>query len=296
MKYLRSPFLQFVFLGIAIYIAHGAFSQQKANTDATTIVISALAVEQIEAAWEKRWMRPPTPTEREGQISALVEGDVLYREALALGLDRDDPLLRRLLAQKLRRMVQDLAMGTPPTEVELKAFFDANAEKYLDPERITITQIFFDPDKRGDATLKDAETAKLKLQAAGTPDDKARKMGDAFMLQSYFPQRTQVEIAKVLGSGFAKAAFELGEGEWHGPVLSGYGVHLVYLHARTAAAPPDFALIKNRVQQDWELQRRRDFTAKYIEGLMAKYKVVVEDASKSESPDDVVVAITADGE
>jgi parvulin-like peptidyl-prolyl isomerase len=194
-----------------------------------------------------------------------------------LELGKDDPVLRRLLARKLERMVQDISMGVEPTDEELKAYFEAHADDYLEPEWLTLTQIYFDPDKRGDDTLADAEAAKLKLQASEDPVEASSGMGDSFMLQSYFPGRSQQEVAKVLGQGFADSVFKLSAGEWHGPVLSGYGVHLVYIHSRQEAVMPEFAAVKDRVLEDWKTQRRIDFTEEYVDTLMDKYTVVIEE-------------------
>jgi parvulin-like peptidyl-prolyl isomerase len=277
MKFLRLPLVQFVLVGIGIYLIYAFVARQNEEQDDTTIVVSAQQVALMEANWQKRWMRAPTPEELDGQIKQTVQESMLYREAVAMGLDKNDPVIRRQLAMKLERLVQELVSGVEPTEEELKAYFETHKADYLDPERITLTQIFFDPDKRGDATLTDAETLKLKLQSMSNPAEDGKDLGDSFMLQSYFPGRTQMEIAKVLGGGFAESVFKLSEGEWHGPVLSGYGAHLVYLHGRLKAQPPEFDPIRDRVLVDYMTQKRIDARDLFIEGLFEKYEVVIEE-------------------
>jgi hypothetical protein len=178
---------------------------------------------------------------------------------------------------KLERMVQDLVMGVEPTDEDLKSYFETHKADYLEPERITLTQIFFDPDKRGDATLTDAETLKLKLQSMSNPAEDGKDLGDSFMLQRYFPGRSQMEIAKVLGGGFAESVFKLSDGEWHGPVLSGYGAHLVYIHGRVEAPAPVFADVKDRVLSDYQVRKRLDAKELFVEGLFEKYEVIVEE-------------------
>mgnify|MGYP001601240874 FL=1 len=185
MKFLKTPLVQFLLLGLVVYLAYAIFAKQAEEVEETTVVISAREVEWMESNWQKRWMRAPTEEEREGFMQQYVRENLLYREALALGLAEDDPVIRRMLAQKLERMVQDLAVGGEPTEEELKGYFEAHADDYLDPERITITQVFFDPDQRGDATLADAEAAKLNLQTLEDPADASKGMGDPGMLRSY---------------------------------------------------------------------------------------------------------------
>ena len=276
MKFLKSPLVQILVVGAVVFFAYGFFNQQAEEEADTTVVINAAEVAWMEANWEKRWMRPPTESEREGFIQQYVRETVLSREAMALELDQDDPVIRRMLALKLERMVQDLAMGVEPTDEELKAYFEANSDDYLKPERLTMTQIFFDPDKRGDDTLGDAEVEKLKLQALDDPSEDSKGLGDSFMLQSYYPERTEMEVAKVLGGGFAESVFKLSEGEWHGPVLSGYGVHLVYIHSQQPPVLPEFSLVRDRVLQNWQVKQRTDAVEEYVGKLMEKYTLVIE--------------------
>ena len=282
MRFLKYPLVQFLLIGAVIYLAYAFFTQQVEETEETTIVIRSAEVAWMDAMWEKRMMRPATEEEREGMLKQQIQEMVFHREAIALGLDQNDPVIRRQLAMKLERMVQDLATGIEPTEEELKGYFEAHKADYLEPERLTLTQIFFDPDKRGDTTLSDAEAEKLKFQALENPLEAAQGQGDSFMLQSYYPERTEMDVAKVLGRGFAESAFDLTEGEWHGPILSGYGVHLVYVHSRLAPAEPQFTSIKDRVLQDYQVQQRLDAEEKYIESLLEKYEVVIEEKSTPE--------------
>jgi hypothetical protein len=282
MKFLRSPLVQFLLVGAVIFFVYSFFEKKEEEGRARTIVINAQELEWLETTWKKRWMRPPTEAEREGIIRQYVQENILYREAMALGLDKDDPVIRRMMAQKLERMVQDLASGVEPTDEELKGYFELNKADYIDPERITITQIFFDPDQRGDNTLTDAEAAKATLMALENPAEGGAALGDSFMLQRYFPGRTEMEIAKVLGGGFAESVFKLSDGTWHGPVLSGYGTHLVYVHGRQTASAPEFDVVKERVLSDYLTQKRIEARDLFIEGLFEKYEVVVEEGSEIE--------------
>ena len=150
-------------------------------------------------------------------------------------------------------------------------------DRYQPPDLITLTHVFLDPDKRGDQTLKDAETIKAKLIALKEPPQDARAFGDPFMLQSYYPERSEAELLKLFGSGFARSVFELAPGQWHGPVLSGYGTHLVYVHVHQEAEPPKFAEVEKQVRQDWEDDKREQLNDQYIASLMGRYDVTIED-------------------
>jgi hypothetical protein len=192
-----------------------------------------------------------------------------------MGLDQGDEVIRRRLAQKLLFLTSDLLQPAEPSEDDLRAYFEHNLERYRSPGLFTITQVFVDPDKRGDRTLDDARAIKASLDA--TDPAVAGAAGDRFMLQPYYPERTQGEIGKLFGSEFAQSVSELGPGEWHGPVLSGYGVHLVYVHSRVVASTPSFALTRESVREDWIEHRRAVLNDKFLEGLLSRYDVVIEE-------------------
>ena len=194
-----------------------------------------------------------------------------------MGLDKDDTIVRRRLAQKLEFLSQDLIRPSPPSEAELLAYFEAHSERYRPPDLITMTHIFLDPDKRGDRTLEDAEAVKVELEALEQPPQDGRDFGDPFMLQSYYPERSQDELAKLFGGEFALSVFALEPERWHGPVLSGYGVHLVYLHQRQDAPAPTFSGVEDRVRQDWEEEKRRDLNEQFVAGLLDRYTVIIEE-------------------
>ncbi len=169
-KAAKEPLLQFLLIGAAIFALYGIYAPQENSGQERTITITAGEIDWMETSWKKRWGRPPTPEERQGLIKAYVKESVMYREALAMGLDKDDTIIRRRLAQKLEFLSQDLAKPAPPAEEDLKAYFIAHTDRYQTPDLITFTQIFIDPDKRGDQTLPNAEKIKVKLTALGKTD------------------------------------------------------------------------------------------------------------------------------
>ena len=227
MKLLREPLLHFMFIGAAIYLLYGVFAEPLPEGDDKTIVVSAGEIEWMQASWQKRWNRPPTAQEFDGLIQQYIKETVLYREALTMGLNQHDQVIRRRLAQKLEFLAKDLVALTPPTDEELLTYFDAHQARYQEPARYTFTQVFIDPDKRGDATLDDAEAIKASLIVKGDAVEDPGALGDDFMLQNWYPEKDAVEIQKLFGSGFTESLVELSPGQWHGPILSGYGVHLV---------------------------------------------------------------------
>ena len=276
MKLLREPLLHFLFIGAAIYLAFGLFAEPVTEETDKTIVVSAGEIQWMQSSWQKRWNRPPTDKEMDGLVQQYIKETVLYREALTMGLNQHDQVIRRRLAQKLEFLAKDLVALTPPTEEELQAYFDEHQERYQQPVLYTFTQVFVDPDKRGDATLADAEKIKAKLIAQGDAIEDAVALGDDFMLQNYYPEKDSVEIQKNFGSGFTASLVDLSPGQWHGPVLSGYGTHLVYVSNVSEPPAPVFAELRERVTQEWKTERGEEINKKFYASLRDRYTIVIE--------------------
>jgi hypothetical protein len=273
----KEPLLQFLIIGAAIYGAYVLFAAPEDDYRDTVVLVDANRIDAVISEWESRWNRPPTRQEIEGLIQAYIKEDVLYRQAVAMGLNEDDPITRRRMAQKLEFLTSDLARLQQPTDGELEQFFEQNQESYRDPNLISFTQIFIDPDARGDATLDDAAEILAQLMAAGEPTEKTMQLGDRFMLQNYFASATELDVRRQLGSGFSEQVMKLEPGRWHGPVLSGYGVHLVYVFDFTEAPPAEFEVVQARVLEDWHTQKREEFNEQFLESLKSRYEIIVEE-------------------
>jgi peptidyl-prolyl cis-trans isomerase C len=273
----KEPLVHFLAIGAVIFIFNGFMGQQKVSENEKDVTITAGEITWLANTWKKRWNRPPTKEEQEGLVTQYVRETILYREAIAMGLDKGDSVIRRRLAQKLEFLFKDLVNPAPPSSEELLAYFEEHIASYQPPDLITMSHIFIDPDLRGDQTLKDAETIKAKVIALKQPPGNKVSFGDPFMLQSYYPQRSQAELAKLFGKGFVKPVFKLEPGQWHGPVLSGYGVHLVYIHEHRQAEPILLAEVEEQVRQDWEGDKREHLNEQFVDNLMARYDVTIED-------------------
>ena len=279
---LREPLVHFMFIGAVIYLLYGAFAEPVPEADDKTIVVTAGEIEWMQTAWQKRWNRPPTAEEFDGLIQQYIKETVLYREALTMGLNKHDMVIRRRLAQKLEFLAKDLVALTPPTDEELQTYFSEHQERYQEPVLYTFTQVFVDPDKRGDATLDDAEVIKATLIAQGDAIDDAGALGDDFMLRNYYPEKDQVELRKLFGSGFTEALVKLSPRQWHGPVLSGYGVHLVYVSNVSEPPLPVFAEMRERVSQDWKIETGEEINEKFYANLREQYTIVIEEPEQKD--------------
>ena len=283
MKLLHEPLMHFLVIGAAIYLLYGMFAEPVMDETDKTIVVSAGEIEWMQSSWQKRWNRPPTQKELNGLIQQYIRETVLYREALTMGLNQHDQVIRRRLAQKLEFLARDLVALTPPTGEELQAYFAENRDRYQEPVRYTFTQVFIDPDKGGDATLADAEAIKATLIATGDALEDPGALGDDFMLPNYYPEKDPLEIRKYFGNGFAESLVELSPGQWHGPVLSGYGVHLVFVSTISEPPAPVFEELRERVVQDWKTEQGEELNEKFYASLRERYSVVIEEPEQDDS-------------
>ncbi len=271
------PLIQFLIIGACIYGAYALFGTPEEDFRDTRVHVDSARINAFISEWESRWNRPPTREEIDGLIQSYIKEDVLYRQAVAMGLNEDDPITRRRMAQKLEFLTSDLAMMVQPAEGVLEQYFEDNNEVYRAPDLMTFSQVFFDPDSREDSTLEDAAKALVILQAAGVPTEESMQVGDGFMLQSDFVSVTAAEAARQMGTGFVEAVVQLEPGSWHGPVLSGFGVHLVYVYSYEKSPPPVFEDVQAAVLENWQFEQREQFNADFLENLKSRYEIVIDE-------------------
>jgi len=279
---LREPLVHFTIIGAVIYLLYGIYAEPVPEADDKTLVVTSGEIEWMQTAWQKRWSRPPTAEELDGLVRQYIRETVLYREALTMGLNQHDTVIRRRLAQKLEFLAKDLVTLTPPTEEELRAYFGLHQQRYQEPVRYNFTQIFLDRDKRGDATLDDAEMIKATLIAKGEAIEDAGALGDGFLLQNEYREMSQAEIQKLFGSDFAESLVEKSPGQWHGPLLSGYGVHLVYVSHISDPPPRGFGEVRERVVQDWTTEKSEELNEQFYASLRDQYTVVIEEPAEKD--------------
>ena len=273
----KEPLIQFLLIGACIYGAYGLFAPPEESDLDTIVVVDANRINGFVAQWSSRWNRPPTKEELDGLVNGYVREEILYRQAVAMGLDEDDPVTRRRMAQRLEFLTSDLAKLVEPDEAELEQYLRDNIDQFRTPDLISFIQVFFDPDARGDDTLDDANKALEELKTAGVPDPENLQAGDGFMLPNYFGSATELEVRKRLGGGFTESLIALEPDAWHGPVLSGFGVHLVYVFEKVQAPVPVLADVRQQVLEAWQREQMDSFNQKFYEGLKDRYTVIVED-------------------
>jgi peptidyl-prolyl cis-trans isomerase C len=208
-------------------------------------------------------------------VEDKIREEVLYREGLAMGLDKDDTIVKRRLAQKVQFLAEDVAAAHEPSTTELKAWFDKNKEKFALPSRYSFRHLYFSPDKRGKNAQQDAANAlaKISVQAENTP--MMASTGDSFMFQDYYGDRTPSAIAKEFGPQFAVALEKLKPGSWQGPVESGYGWHLVFVDTVIPGRIPAFEEIEPDVKTAWLSEQKATAWQKAYAEMRAKYTIML---------------------
>ena len=229
-RWAREPLLHFLLIGAALFVIYYLRNPTAANSDTSRrIELTNDDIRQLEISWTAQWQRPPTPEEMRNLVEDKVRQEILYREGLALGLDRDDTIVKRRLAQKMEFLADDVSALRDPSLDELKKWYAKNGSQFSLPSRITFRHLYFSPDKRG-AQARDAAAsalAKLADKAADTID--LTTLADPFMFQDHYGDRTPDQVANVFGTKFAEELFKLRPGAWNGPVESGLGWHLVWV-------------------------------------------------------------------
>ena len=211
--------------GVYAYLQRGRGGVESSKQ----IALSLDDLRTMDMYFESQWHRQPTPAEFQAMVEDKVREEVLYREALAMGLDKDDTIVKRRMAQKMQFLAEDVAAAHEPSTAELKAWFEKNSNKFALPSRYSFRHLYFSPDKRGKNAQDDAAKALAKI--AGQPEDSklAISLADQFMFQDYYGDRAPDALAKEFGPQFVVALEKLKPGSWQGPDRVGLrlapGVH-----------------------------------------------------------------------
>lgn len=274
MKLVRDPLTHFVVAAALIFAAY-SFWQARSDRANSTIVITAAEVERLAALYTSEAGALPSESDMAAMVSDLVRDEALSREARRLGLDRDDTIITRRLAQKMSFVVSDLAEDPEPTDEVLRSWYTDHAERFTSPAALTFSQIYFSPDERGASALSDAQETMQRLNVS--TDIPSSDFGDPFMLQRQYGDVPVREVARQFGGEFAKSLSELTpSNQWQGPVQSAFGVHLVKLNSSTPSSVPPFEDIVALVRKDWREDTRRRANEQAVQDIISRYTVEIE--------------------
>jgi peptidyl-prolyl cis-trans isomerase C len=273
-RWLGEPLLHFLLLGAAMFALYAYMQRGGGGVESSKqIALSLDDLRQLDLYFESQWQRPPTPDEFRNLVEDKVQEEILYREALAMGLDKDDTIVRRRMAQKMRFLAEDVAAAHEPTTDELKAWFERNRDKFALPSRVSFRHLYFSTDRRGQHARDDA--AKALAQLADQPEDAplAATLADPFMFQNYYRDRAPDYLGKEFGPQFAQAVEKLAPGSWQGPIESGFGWHLVFVDTLIPGRVPEFEEIEPDVKTAWLGEQKALAWEKAYKDMRAKYTV-----------------------
>jgi PPIC-type PPIASE domain len=270
----REPLLHFLLLGAVIFVVWGFRSRDDA-TRPGAIVVTEARIASLATAFDRVWQRPPTTTELDGLIRDYVREEVMGREAMALGLGRDDTIIRRRLRQKLEFVTEDVAALAEPTEEQLRTYLAEYPDTFRAQARFTFSQVHLDPARRGANLARDVARLLAGLEQAGLRAD-VSALGDSRMLDHQFVGLPTGDVDRQFGEGFAAKLAALAVGRWHGPIESGYGVHLVLVRERTEGRAPTLEDVRDAVRRAWMNARRQEANENFYQALLRRYTVTVE--------------------
>ena len=272
-NWIKEPLLHFLVLGALVFGLYGFIGPDAPSDD--EIVVTRGKQEHLVTAFTRTWQRPPTQVEFTNIVDDWIREEIAYREGLRMGLDTDDTIIRRRLRQKLEVLAEDIVSMAEPSEELLRQYLDENRTTYTRQSEYTLRQVYFNVDERGAAAEQDAAQALLLLETdAGltNPED----LGDRISLPHRFVNKREYELAGSLGGDFVDALKDLEPGKWQGPILSGYGLHLVFIEAFTPGTPLTFEEAEREVRRDWANEQRVRAIDTLYEELRKQYEITVD--------------------
>ena len=275
-RWLREPLLHFLLLGLALFVVYAALNPGALQRqDSNRIVITADDLAQLQISWRAQWQRPPTPDEMRNLLEGKIREEVLSREATTLGLDKDDTIVKRRLAQKMEFVMEDVAALREPTDDKLRRWFEQNRQRFALPSLVTFHHLYFSPDLRGARTRDDATDALRKLARKSQESPEIQEFSDRFMFQDFYAEQSPDQIAGIFGTHFAQAVLGLEQGKWQGPIESGLGWHLVWVESTIPGRVPAFEEIEATVKSAWLEEQRAEAKHKMFENMRARYQIVL---------------------
>jgi peptidyl-prolyl cis-trans isomerase C len=275
-RFVKDPLLHFMLLGAAIFAGHAWTRTGPAADTQPAIEVSAGQVKQLAEVWQRQWQRRPSENELRAVVEGHVREELLFRQAIALGLEKGDSIIRQRLAQKMQFLSEDIAELAQPDEATLRRFFDQNVASYIEPPVVTFSHVYFSLVRRGAQLDADAKAA---LDLLARRPDAASELGDPFILPFDFADTSAADVASQFGGEFAAALRDVPAGTWQGPVVSTYGAHLVRVTERTAGRRPELSAVRDAVLRDYQREQREVANRTLLQDLRARYRIAVDDTA-----------------
>ncbi len=281
-KLWREPLVHFLLIGFALFLFYDLLNKQGSEAP-NHIVVTSGQKQQLAANFQRTWMRQPTEKEMKALVESHIREEIFYREALAMGLDQNDPLVKRRMRMKLEFILEDLS-SQDVTDEALATYLEKHADKFRSELQLSFQQIYLNPEKRKDLNA-DAEQLLTSLKSGASPET----MSDTTMISPHFELETQAGIARIFGDDFAMAVIKLAPGDWTGPVQSEYGLHLIKVSERIEAQQPQLADVRELVKREYlnELSKKQKDLA--YQQLRKNYNVTFEKPDSEQGTGGVII-------
>ena len=271
-KLLKEPLLHFLVIGLVMFITYGLLNDDYL-IDEKEILITQAQKELLFFQWATRNGRPPAQNEKDGLLDQFIRQEILYREAIALGLDQNDAVIRRRLAQKMEYLFDDLSPVPEPGDEELQTYIDSNSARFVQARVLSFIHVYINTDTGIDSARTRAASILTTLKSGeALPED----VGDRLLLPMQYAQVTEREVRSALGESFARDLFALPADQWMGPVASGYGIHLVMVNGIAAETMPPFEAIREEAEREWRYEKEETLQDTFMKALREKYQITIE--------------------
>jgi hypothetical protein len=271
-KLLLSPLVHFFAIGALVFAGYALTADESVPPPADTITLSTDEAGRIADRFAATWNRPPTPEELAGLMRSWALEEAFVREALELGLDRGDAVIRQRLKLKMEFLAESGAGALVPGDEELEAFLAENPKRFEQPARLAFDQILL-PQEIGEDRLPDLLSA---LNQGADPAGFA----NASLLPPSVPVTQAQVIDRTFGNGFHAVLADLPMNTWQGPVESGYGRHLVRVTERKPAVLPPLTEIREDVQSEWRAWKARQMREAFSDAMLERYTVTLPSADE----------------
>ena len=268
--FFREPIVLFILIGSAIYLLQAlAFNTNPSGSK--QIIVSSVQLKQLENGFSNTWMRPPTEIELEGLIANYIRNEVFYREALAMGLEENDQVIRNRLRQKLELLMDNMASVNVPSQQMLEAYLQENADDFKGDYQVSFIQVFVNPEEHSDPQSVALNLLK-QLQEGARPED----LGDRTLMGYSFPDYSQTDVGRRFGSDFSRQVIQVEPGAWSDPIYSGMGLHLIRIDHFENGTLPELSEIQSSVEREWMAKKKSEFKAATYEKLLEGYDVQIQ--------------------
>ena len=275
-RWFREPLLQFLLIGLALFVVYDTLHPTSdAKSESNRIVLTPDDFEQLGVTWLAQGRPPPTSEQMQSLIELKVREEVLYREALALGLDKGDEIVKRRLAQKMEFLAEGASVNNDPPADTLRLWYRDSQQRFSLPPRVSFRHLYFSPDQRNEHSSEDAVHAMAQLVGKPGNWEGAAALADPFMDQDYYGDRSVEDLAKLFGLNFARDIAGLKPDAWQGPIESGYGWHLIFIDTFIPGRVPAFEEIEPEIKAEWIEDQRLQAKRKAYETMRARYQVVL---------------------